>query len=220
MKASINFSEVLESIDNIKNKEIPYATSVGINDTAFQSKKALEKTIPKNLNLKSKWIGKQGVRIKKSHKSQTKIAANVYHEKEFMIDQEMGNDTSDQLVKTPEFRGKSARVPKKKYSSMLIAGYRGASAAGKQGGRGKRKKGRTKFFHGEYKGTEFIARGKKRRTKGAARNKTGHVKNGLIYAYLWSGKSTNKPKLNFNKTVAGVVKNRGALNIAKVLNKL
>lgn len=217
MDVQINFKDVLQDLDKIENKEIPYATSRGINDTAFQSKKALSKTIPKNLDVKSKYISNAGVRIRKSNKNQTEIKSSVYHEKEFMYDLETGVDKNNEMAISTEstgsvksFRGRSARINKRKQPKELISNYKGPRAAGRLGGKGKRKRGRTEYFRGRKDGFVFIARRK-------SRIKPKNNRYGLIYAYKFISKTKVGKKLHFVDTVYSVARNNGARNIAKYL---
>lgn len=217
MKATINFQDALKDLTRIKNKEIPYAVSLGINDTAFAGRKSVQKNLGKKFDLKSKWAVK-GVRVQKSSKRQTVQSATVYHVDDYMEDHEDGGvrrpkrGSNKLLVKTKTFRGRSARVSRSKSPSALLSEYKGPRAAGKMGGRGNRGKGRTKWFKYENSEYFFIAR-RKNRSKKARRDN-------LIYAYFSLKKAKYGKRMHFKKTVTGVAKNVGPRMIAKHLNRL
>ena len=59
--------------------------SLGINDTGFQARYAVQANIPKKFDLKSKWI-QRGVRVQKSNKKQLQPTATVYHVDDYMED--------------------------------------------------------------------------------------------------------------------------------------
>ncbi len=217
IKAEIDFQEATKDLDNLNLKQLPFAISTGINDTAFQSMRNVRAQIPKKFDLKSKYIIR-GVRVQKSNKKQISPRAYVYHKDDFLAKQEFGTtEHYDGLTptKTVKHRGRSARVPKTKFAGSLLAGYKGPRAAGKLGGRGKRRKGRTKYF--SYRGTKsstgfgFIARRQNRRKKNNRQ---------LFFAFDYVKKQEFKKRFDFNKIVVGTAKSTGPRFIRNRINTI
>lgn len=215
--AKIDFQEATKDIENISVKQLPFAISTGINDTAFQGMRNMRSKLPHVFNLRSKGVV-NSIRVQKSNKKQTKIKAYVYTKDDYLAKQEFGTTQrygKPRSTKTTKYRGKSARVRSRNYASSILAGYKGEREAGKLGGRGKRRKGRTKYF--SYKGFKsatgygFIGRRENR-----------HKKNNrqLFFAFDYEKKQDFKKRMGFNQTIVVTTQRHGPKNIRNRINSI
>jgi hypothetical protein len=214
IKAKIDFLDVVNQMEKFKASELPYAISLGLNDTAFDVKDHSSKQMSKKFDLKSKHP-QRGYRVKKANKNN--LVGEVYHLDNYLAKQEFGElqrpSGNKRLTKTKKFRGRSPRIPVRKYASVLLKDYKGPEEAGKKGGRGNKGKGRTKFFRFENNIYAFIARRKNRSKK---RFNEGNAE----YAYREVRRKMFKARLDFNKEAIERVKRVGVIKIANQINRL
>jgi hypothetical protein len=77
-------------INNMQKKQLPYATSRALNDTAFMARKEIIEQLPKRFIIRNTWTQK-GIRVIKSHKSQwPDVHAEIGSVDYFMKYQELG----------------------------------------------------------------------------------------------------------------------------------
>lgn len=100
-----NIAEMTKWLDNIQRKQIPYATSRALNDTAVDAQKAIVDKIPSTFANRKKWWLKQqptGIKVKFSKK--TDLTATVHTSAYFAGIQERGG------VKAPK-SGRNLAIP-------------------------------------------------------------------------------------------------------------
>jgi hypothetical protein len=120
--------------DDLAEKQVPFATSVALNNTAFDARKALIAQFPRIFTVRSKWINK-GLRVEKSHK--TNLEAAIGHLDEYMARQAKGGTKTAtksfvgvpvRARKTPKHKTTRAKWPgrllrkKKHFIKPLSAG--------------------------------------------------------------------------------------------------
>jgi len=70
-----NIDQVVKGLSKVQRKQVPFATSVALNDTAFGLQKEIKRQMPKKLDRPTPWTI-SGVQVKKSTKK--KLVAVVY----------------------------------------------------------------------------------------------------------------------------------------------
>ncbi len=114
-----NIKEFTRFLSRVEKKQVPFATSRAINDTAVDAQKSIQAAIPHIFDNRKKWWLKQqptGIKIKFSNK--TRLTASIFTNAPFAELQEKGG------IKTPKSGGVIA-VPTAKVAKR----YRKAGGA-------------------------------------------------------------------------------------------
>lgn len=111
---SCNINKFLKEIDDVREKQLPFAMKEAVNANAFRSRRALIKDYPRKFTMRNKGLPNL-IRIDKADKKVP--AARIYLDKLFMARQEYGGEK----VAKP---GKSVPVPREGVTSkgMTVKG--------------------------------------------------------------------------------------------------
>jgi len=123
-----NIKEVAKGLSDFEKKQIPYATSVALNNTAEISMKIMKSKIDKEFNITSSWNkvgGKYGIKKKRATKNNLEVEIYIPNENKWIDDHEKGDTrNSVQLIPTKGFkklygRLRTNRSIKKKATTLL-----------------------------------------------------------------------------------------------------
>jgi len=170
--ATINMGRALEALSRLQRDNLPFATAMALNETAFQAKAALVEDMPNRFDLRSTRPAR-GFRVEKASKRQAIQEARVIHLDAWMSIHEFGGTKSSESGKAMGIptgdtltRGRSAsgKVRPGFYPRNLLKneGSTDPRVAGSLGGRGNKGKGRAKAFVIEAGGqTRIVARARR-----------------------------------------------------------
>jgi hypothetical protein len=192
MGITSNAKEVSKWLGDLERKQIPQAFANTINITAFQARKALTAQMNKRLHKPTPFT-QRAIRVKKATKRN--LSAVVYV-----------NEIQAEYLKFMYFGG--IRMPKKKSIPVPTKAMR----LNKYGNMPRKKIDRLlndgKHFSGVVKGKGGTRRGIFKRLRGGK-----YVKQVIA----WKDKAEHKKRIEFHKTVEGVVSNNFEKNFSKGL---
>lgn len=90
-----DLKKLAKKMDNFSEKQLPFAATKTVNDTAFDAKREIQKTLDSKLKLKNKHTAK-GIAVKKARKNKdlSKIQAVVYNKDSYLAKHEKGGSKS------------------------------------------------------------------------------------------------------------------------------
>lgn len=124
-KSEIN--KIIKSLTDLEKKQIPYATSLALNNTAEIAMKAMKHKIDKDFNVTASWNkvgGKFGVKKRKATKRNLEVEIYIPTSNTWIEDHQDGDIRTNQLIPTKEFSKlfptlKTNRSIKKKATTLL-----------------------------------------------------------------------------------------------------
>jgi len=186
-----NINEVIQGLNDLEKKQIPFAISKALNDTAFQAQKALTAQLIKKLDNPTPFTRK-AIRVRKATKS--RLYAEVYVNEVQAV--YLGRlyyggvekPKKRALIKpTKDLKlNKYGNIANKKIQKLL---------------------NNPKYFAGTVEGKGGKRSGIFRRYK------NGRIKQII----MWVEKKEQKKRLEFDKTIEGIVRNNLDDNFAKAL---
>lgn len=191
MQISSNFKDVIKGLSDLDKKQIPFAISKALNDTAFQAKDALVAQMRKKLDNPTPFT-LRAVKIKKATKDRQ--YAFIY------ID-----DTQAKYLDNMYFGG--VKTPKKKAIVVPTKDVRLNKYGNLTRNKVKNLLKSPNYFSGVVKGKGGTRSGIFRKYK------NGTVKQVII----WEASKKEKKRLDFKKSIAGVVEHRFDDNFRKAL---
>ena len=185
---SLNLKDVTRSLRTFERKQLPFAIAGALNATAFDARKAVKKNLFKKFILRNKWT-ERGVIVVKANKHE--LTAWVNLNRGYMYDQEEGGTRTPggQSIAVPMGvrKDKKRRITKAKRPRALL----------------------------DKPNTFIIRKGESSRLPAGIYQRMRGRKVKLLYAL--EPKITIKPKLNMEKTVAGVVNSRFFANFNRAM---
>jgi hypothetical protein len=127
MGISSNIEQMIKKLSDIEKKQIPYATSVALNNTAEIAMKAMKHKIDKDFDITASWNkvgGKYGIKKKRATKKNLQVEIFIPNANTWIEDHQEGDTRYNQLVPTKVFKKlypnlKTNRAIKKKAQSLL-----------------------------------------------------------------------------------------------------
>lgn len=186
-----NVKEITKGLSELDKKQIPFAISKALNDTAFQAKDALVAQMKKKLDNPTPFT-LRAVKIKKATK---------YRQYAFIYI----NDTQAKYLENMFFGG--VKTPKKKAIVVPTKDVRLNKYGNLTRNKVKNLLKSPNYFSGVVKG------------KGGTRSGIFRkYKNGTVkQVIMWKASKQEKKRLEFRKTIEGVVKHRFDDNFSKAL---
>ena len=224
----VDMAPLLRSLSDIEKKNLPFAESMALNETAFQAKKRLVDLMPTKFDLRNPRMLK-GFRVGKATKRQDIITAFVYHLDAWLGLQETGGtktSNSGKAMGIPALetqakgRAPSGKIRERWWPRNLgkVAGFADPSAAGRMGGRGNIGRGLPKAFLMRSKsGAVTIVRRTKR--GGGTTGRGAENQYDLIDLYYLKKSAHVKPRWDFVDTVLQVATANLAKNFERALFK-
>jgi len=114
----IDASKTLKYLSDVALRQLPFAASKSLNDTAFKAREFIIRDMPNVFTLRNKWV-QRGVRVKKSKKKS--LLVKVFHRDQFLEKQEEGGilrgkgnrlAIPDKIRKNPRRRITRAKRPR------------------------------------------------------------------------------------------------------------
>lgn len=205
MSINSNINQIIKQIENVEKKQIPYATSVALNNTAEIAMKDMKNKIDKDFNITSPWnkVGaKHGIKKKRATKKNLEVEIFIPDTNTWLEDHEDGDKRSGlQLIPTRLFKEKFSlttnRSIKKKAQTLL------------------NNKSKYRIFEAESKGVKYIFQREKGKVDGKRRlksKKTGKLLKAkkvlnrkAIPLFIIKNNVKQNPILEFEKTIISSV---------------
>ena len=186
-----NINEIIMGLNDLEKKQIPYATSKALNDTAFQARAALTAQLVKRLDNPTPFT-KRAIRVRKATKK--RLYAEVYV-----------NEIQAKYLKNLYYGGTErpkSRALIKPTKDLKLNKY----------GNIQNKKIQKLLNNPNYFSGTVTGKGGKR--SGIFRRyKSGRIKQMI----MWVDKKEKQKRLEFDKTIQGVVNNKFNSNFEKAL---
>lgn len=127
MPITTNINEAIKGLSDLEKKQIPYATSVALNNTAEIAMSAMTHKIDKDFDVHGTWNkvgGKFGIKKRRSTKRNLEVEIYIPESAWWLDDHEDGGMRHNQLVPTHEFHKlfpnlKTNKAIKKKAQRLL-----------------------------------------------------------------------------------------------------
>jgi len=203
MRVESNIDNIIKEMSALDSNQIPFATSLALNNTADIALKAMKNKIDKDFNITSSWNkigGKYGV--KKIRSTKTRQYVDILIPNTWMQEHEGGDIRSGlQLIPTKEFKRlypnlKTNRSIKKKASTLLS------------------NKSKNRIFDADINGDKYIMQRLKGKADGRRRlksKKTGRLlkpkkvlRRDAVPLFLVKSVVKEKKRLGFEKTIESV----------------
>jgi len=211
-----NIEQIIQELGDFEKKQLPFATSLALNNTAEIAMKAMKHKIDKDFNVTASWNrvgGKYG--IKKQRATKNKLYVDIYipNKNSWIEDHEDGDErTGLQLIPTKAFKKlypklKTNRSIKKKATTLLAD------------------KSKNRIFEANIGGDKYLMQRLKGKQDGVRRlrsAKSGRLlkakkvlRRDVVPLFLIKNAVKEKAVLGFNSTITKVFEK----NIAKEFYK-
>ena len=122
-----NITEFIKGLNDFEKKQLPYASSVALNNAAEIAMKNVSKSIDKNFDITSSWNkvgGKFGVKKNRASKKNLEVEIFIPKSNTWITDHEDGEERTTQLIPTNAFKKlfptlKTNRSIKRKAKTLL-----------------------------------------------------------------------------------------------------
>lgn len=196
MKVEVSgIKEIISSLTDLGKKQVPFAISKALNDTAFQAKSAMDAQIKQKLDRPMPFT-QRATKYKKSNKRNLEAIIFIQDNQAEYLKYVFSSGIrkpKKKAIPTPTKKirlNKYGNLPRKKISKLLSD--------------------KSKYFSGKPKGFSNMPEG--------IYQKTGRGKRKAIKLLIqWEPEKKHVQKLNFDKTVIGVVKNNFEKNFQKAI---
>lgn len=201
-----NINEIINGLNDLEKKQIPYATSLALNNTAQQAMKAMKNKIDKDFGVTASWNkvgGKYGIRKKSSTKKNLEVEIFFPVSNTWITDHERGDvRDSMQLIPTEYFKLaypsiKTNRAIKKKAKQLLNNQTKHMIYLAPLGN------GNMAFYQ-RIKGKSQGQRQLRSRKSGRLLKAKKILNRGAVPLFLIKSKVKEKARLDFNETIIKV----------------